>query len=65
MTTRTIGIWLCRHRFKSVASYFEGITLIITVAAYLRDFMLMQRREPNGVRLQLPWLLKMLLDLSR
>lgn len=43
MTTRTIVIWASHHLSKSAALYLGGATLIITIAAYLRDFIVPDR----------------------
>ena len=46
MTTKTMVIWAwaSRHLSKSAALYLGGATLIITIAAYLRDFIVPDRR---------------------
>jgi hypothetical protein len=48
MTTKTIGIWASRQFSKSAALYFGGATLIITIAAHLRGFVLPDRRARTG-----------------
>jgi hypothetical protein len=44
MTTRTIAIWASHHLSKSPALFLGGATLIITIAAYLRDFIVPDRQ---------------------
>ena len=48
MTTKTLVIRVSNHLFKSAVSYLGGATLIITVAAHLRDLMLSDRRTFAG-----------------
>ncbi len=50
MTTKTTAlvIRVSNHLFKSAVSYLGGATLIITMAAHLRDLMLSDRRTFAG-----------------
>jgi hypothetical protein len=45
MTAKALVIRASRHIFRSAARSLSEVTLIVTVAAYLRESMLPDRRE--------------------